>query len=179
MLGNITWLVDLKTFKGYETRYKVAKTRMPAILKYVGAGDEGLNPALTYKYYSSIIEWDNEEQCWMNRTSYDQYTRYRNKKRSETVPNFKGWDWYSDKVRRAFMQCILYRELLSHNGIDTQNIKIVSASKKAGVQDFDLMDSKITRDSSKLIKVFSDARDEAFGKLKVFQESKKSLVGAA
>jgi ACT domain-containing protein len=77
------------------------------------------------------------------------------------------------------MQCILYRELLSHNGIDTQNIKIVSASKKAGVQDFDLMDSKITRDSSKLIKVFSDARDEAFGKLKVFQESKKSLVGAA
>lgn len=170
MLGNITWLIDLKTFKGYETNYKVPKTKMDSILKYLGLST--LEKDKTYRYYSSTIYWSEENNSWMNKSCHHQYDRYRYKKRNETVPSFKGWDWYGEKLSRAFLQCILYRELLSHNGINTQNIRIVSASKLAGVQCFDLMDRNITRDSNKLLQVFNDARDEAFQKLKDYHAHK-------
>ena len=170
MLGNITWLIDLKTFKGYETNRPVAKGTMEKVLKYLGLSV--LDKSRMYRYYSSEIYWNEESGSWMNRSFHHQYDRYRYKKRNETVPSFKGWDWYSDKLSRAFLQCILYRELLAHNGINTQNIRIVSASKLAGVQCFDLMDRAITRDSSKLIQLFNDARDEAFQKLKDYHAHK-------
>lgn len=168
-----TWVWDLKTYKGYTSYYAVPKYKLEKIQDKYGIKE--LDKSQTYQWYNSKVFWSEERQAWIDPYECNQYKMYRRAKRNEKKPRFKGWDWYSDKLNRAFKQCILYRELLQHNGIPIHNLKVVSASLKAGVKEFIFFDSTLTNNMDNLIQLYQDAKAEAIGQVEEYHRSESIL----
>lgn len=164
-----TWIWDLKTYKGTDRDYKPTKDKLAKLLaqEKVGSADE-LDKFKVYKLYGSTFYWDKEKDYWMANYKEPMYQRYRKPKKGERQPTFKGWDWYSDKLSRAFKQCLLYRELLQHNRIPVHNIKVVCASQHAGVNEFVFFDRTIATNSEQLIQLYKFAHSEIMEQLALY-----------
>lgn len=163
-----TWIWDLKTYKGTDRNYKPTTEKIKKILNLYNISE--LNKKEVYKMYSSTYFWDESNDCWMANYKEPMYKLHRRAKKGERAPAFKGWKWYSDKVSRAFKQCLLYRELLQHNNIPVHNIKIVCASRYAGVKEFTFFDRTLTANQDNLIQLYKDAHGETMAQLKLYHE---------
>lgn len=170
-----TWIWDLKTYKGTDRNYKPNKDKLAKLAAQERVSSvNDLSKTKVYKLYGSTYFWDNDKECWMANYKEPMYKRYRKAKKGEKQPAFKGWNWYSDKLGRAFKQCLLYRELLQHNGIPIHNIKIVCASQFAGVNEFVFFDRTIARTQTQLVQLYNDAYGEVMEQLKLYQEHELS-----
>lgn len=167
------WVWDLKTYKGYSTTYNLPKHKIEKIKERHKVTE--LDQSKTYKWYKSEIYWCDERQAWVDTYHNYQYQRYRRAKKGEKHPRFKGWNWYSDKISRAFKQCLLYRELLQHNGIPIHNLKVVSASLNAGVEEFTFFDRTLTKSMGDLTKLYNDAFEEAMGQLNLYHDNESDF----
>lgn len=162
------WVWDLKTFKGWERVSNVSRAKMQQILDRLGL--EELNKDQKYRYYTSDVYFCTEEEKWKITNNTDQYPQYRYKKRNEKRPSYRGWDWYGDKLKKAYMQCLLYRELLQHNGIPIHNIRVISASRKAGVGEFTFFDRRLLTNQQRMIELYESAHNEVMKKLSSYHD---------
>lgn len=167
------WVWDLKTYKGYSTTYKLSKQKVEQLKEVNNV--EVLDRTKKYKWYKGYVYWCKDKEGWVDTYNCHQYKRYRRAKRGEKHPRFKGWDWYDEKISRAFKQCLLYRELLQHNGIPIHNLKIVSASLNAGVEEFIFFDKSLTRRMENLVELYNDAWAEALNQLHEYHSNETNF----
>lgn len=170
------WIWDLKTYKGTDRNYKPRKDRLEAIKKQYKI--KTLDKSKTYKLYASIYFWDEVAECWMANYKEPMYQRYRKPKKGERAPGFKTWEWYSPKLMRAFKQCLLYRELLQHNEIPIHNLKVVCASKHAGVNEFTFFDRTLTNNMNDLIKLYNEAWEDTMAQVRLYHKNQSHNVPA-
>lgn len=167
------WIWDLKTYKGYSSTYKLPKYKLERIKEINNV--EELDTSKTYRWYKSEVRWCPDREAWVDTYHNHQYSRYRRAKKGEKSPKFKDWDWYSDKLSRAFKQCLLYRELLQHDGVPIHNIKVVSASLNTGVEEFVFFDRKLTRSMVQMTQLYNDAHSEVMKQLFEYHKAESNF----